>query len=77
MTTTFETQRAALADVVAIPVTPFAEDGSVDQDAHRALLRRLLDGDQDAHSQREHRRVLRPDPRGAAARHRDDDRRGR
>jgi 4-hydroxy-tetrahydrodipicolinate synthase len=44
MTTTFETQRAALADVVAIPVTPFAEDGSVDQEAHRALLRRLLDG---------------------------------
>ncbi|WP_430378684.1 dihydrodipicolinate synthase family protein [Streptomyces sp. B1-3] len=41
---TFEAQRAALADVVAIPVTPFAEDGSVDQDAHRALLRRLLDG---------------------------------
>ncbi|MEU1012668.1 dihydrodipicolinate synthase family protein [Streptomyces sp. NPDC005890] len=41
---TFETQRAALADVVAIPVTPFAEDGSVDQDAHRALLRRVLDG---------------------------------
>ncbi|RPE44894.1 4-hydroxy-tetrahydrodipicolinate synthase [Streptomyces sp. Ag109_O5-1] len=40
----FETQRAALADVVAIPVTPFAEDGSVDQTAHRALLRRLLDG---------------------------------
>ena len=30
MTTTFETQRAALADVVAIPVTPFAEDGSVE-----------------------------------------------
>ncbi|WP_031165967.1 dihydrodipicolinate synthase family protein [Streptomyces durhamensis] len=41
---TFETQRAALADVVAIPVTPFAEDGSVDQDTHRALLRRLPDG---------------------------------
>ncbi|MFF3966975.1 dihydrodipicolinate synthase family protein [Streptomyces griseorubiginosus] len=41
---TFEAQRAALADVVAIPVTPFAEDGSVDQDSHRALLRRLLDG---------------------------------
>ncbi|MBY8342308.1 dihydrodipicolinate synthase family protein [Streptomyces spinosirectus] len=40
----FETQRAALADVVAIPVTPFAEDGTVDQDVHRALLRRLLDG---------------------------------
>ncbi|MFJ8080366.1 dihydrodipicolinate synthase family protein [Streptomyces sp. NPDC096205] len=44
MTTTFETQRAALADVVAIPVTPFAEDGAVEQDAYRALLRRLLDG---------------------------------
>ncbi|MGW7241346.1 dihydrodipicolinate synthase family protein [Streptomyces sp. NPDC054804] len=40
----FETQRAALADVVAIPVTPFAADGSVDRAAHRALLRRLLDG---------------------------------
>ncbi|MFF4013439.1 dihydrodipicolinate synthase family protein [Streptomyces sp. NPDC001843] len=44
MSATFETQRAALADVVAIPVTPFAADGSVDQDIHRALLRRLLDG---------------------------------
>ncbi|MEW2395000.1 dihydrodipicolinate synthase family protein [Streptomyces sp. NPDC046862] len=41
---TYETQRAALADVVAIPVTPFAEDGTVDGDTHRALLRRLLDG---------------------------------
>ncbi|MFB0618915.1 dihydrodipicolinate synthase family protein [Streptomyces sp. AGS-58] len=41
---TFESRRAALADVVAIPVTPFAEDGSVDRDTHRALLRRLLDG---------------------------------
>ncbi|WP_037860838.1 dihydrodipicolinate synthase family protein [Streptomyces sp. NRRL S-340] len=40
----FETQRAALADVVAIPVTPFAEDGSVDRRTHRALLHRLLDG---------------------------------
>ncbi|MCY0925356.1 dihydrodipicolinate synthase family protein [Streptomyces sp. H27-H1] len=39
----FGTQRAALAQVVAIPVTPFAEDGSLDQDAHRLLLRRLLD----------------------------------
>ncbi|KUN04052.1 dihydrodipicolinate synthase [Streptomyces yokosukanensis] len=40
---TFESQRAALADVVAIPVTPFAADGSVDTGTHRALLRRLLD----------------------------------
>ncbi|QHA03952.1 dihydrodipicolinate synthase family protein [Streptomyces broussonetiae] len=40
---TFETQRAALAGVVAIPVTPFTEDGSVDTGTHRALLRRLLD----------------------------------
>ncbi|GHE10016.1 dihydrodipicolinate synthase family protein [Streptomyces alanosinicus] len=30
--------------MVAIPVTPFAADGSVDTAAHRALLRRLLDG---------------------------------
>jgi 4-hydroxy-tetrahydrodipicolinate synthase len=41
---TFETGRTALADVVAIPVTPFAGDGSVDTAALRALLRRLLDG---------------------------------
>jgi 4-hydroxy-tetrahydrodipicolinate synthase len=40
----FETRRKALADVVAIPVTPFAGDGTVDLDAHRALLRWLLDG---------------------------------
>ncbi|WP_075735911.1 dihydrodipicolinate synthase family protein [Streptomyces acidiscabies] len=39
----FETQRAALADVVAIPVTPFAEDGGVDETVCRALLHRLLD----------------------------------
>ncbi|MFE9306717.1 dihydrodipicolinate synthase family protein [Streptomyces sp. NPDC006706] len=44
MTTAFETQRAALADVVAIPVTPFTEDGGVDSATYRALLRRLLDG---------------------------------
>ncbi|HET6858683.1 MAG TPA: dihydrodipicolinate synthase family protein, partial [Streptomyces sp.] len=36
--------RAALADVVAIPVTPFAADGTLDTGAHRALLRRLVDG---------------------------------
>ncbi|MEV7318727.1 dihydrodipicolinate synthase family protein [Streptomyces sp. NPDC093970] len=41
--TAFETRRAALADVVAIPVTPFAADGGVDRDAHRGLLHRLLD----------------------------------
>ncbi|HET6359835.1 dihydrodipicolinate synthase family protein [Streptomyces sp.] len=37
------TLRTALADVVAIPVTPFAADGSVDEKAQRAVLRRLLD----------------------------------
>lgn len=36
--------KAALADVVAIPVTPFAEDGGIDTTTHRALMRRLLDG---------------------------------
>lgn len=36
--------KAALANVVAIPVTPFAADGTIDTAAHRALLRRLLDG---------------------------------
>ncbi|GAA3480933.1 dihydrodipicolinate synthase family protein [Streptomyces yanii] len=36
--------KAALADVVAIPVTPFTADGTIDTAAHRALLRRLLDG---------------------------------
>ncbi|MFD5746914.1 dihydrodipicolinate synthase family protein [Streptomyces sp. NPDC127033] len=36
--------RDALADVVAIPVTPFTADDTVDTAAHRALLRRLLDG---------------------------------
>ncbi|MER7399763.1 dihydrodipicolinate synthase family protein [Streptomyces sp. NPDC000151] len=39
----YETQRAALADVVAIPVTPFTGNGSLDTAAHRAVLRRLLD----------------------------------
>ncbi|GAB2603662.1 dihydrodipicolinate synthase family protein [Streptomyces capparidis] len=34
---------AALADVVAIPVTPFDAEGGVDRDAFRALLRRLTD----------------------------------
>ncbi|NEB75170.1 dihydrodipicolinate synthase family protein [Streptomyces sp. SID14478] len=39
----FEAQRAALADVVAIPVTPFAADGSLDEATYKTLLRRLLD----------------------------------
>ncbi|WP_377272365.1 dihydrodipicolinate synthase family protein [Peterkaempfera sp. SMS 1(5)a] len=37
----FDRQAAALADVVAIPVTPFAEDGTVDRPAYRALVARL------------------------------------
>ncbi|MFF2190929.1 dihydrodipicolinate synthase family protein [Streptomyces sp. NPDC058155] len=36
--------RDALADVVAIPVTPFTDDDTIDTKAHRALLRRLIDG---------------------------------
>ncbi len=40
---TFEKQRAALADVVAIPVTPFTRDGAIDRAAHATILRRLLD----------------------------------
>ncbi|MGW7432326.1 dihydrodipicolinate synthase family protein [Streptomyces sp. NPDC054861] len=43
MTMTFEPLRDALADVVAIPVTPFTAEGGLDTEAHRALLRRLLD----------------------------------
>ncbi|MFE0102512.1 dihydrodipicolinate synthase family protein [Streptomyces sp. NPDC059009] len=42
--TRFDARRAALADVVAIPVTPFAADGTIDREAHAALLHRLLDG---------------------------------
>ncbi|UFQ19126.1 MULTISPECIES: dihydrodipicolinate synthase family protein [Streptomyces] len=41
---TFETQRTALADVVAIPVTPFTREGAIDRAAHATILRRLLDG---------------------------------
>ena len=39
MTATFEAQRTALADVVAIPVTPFAEDGTIDREAHLKIGR--------------------------------------
>ncbi|MFE3182954.1 dihydrodipicolinate synthase family protein [Streptomyces violascens] len=40
----FAAQRDALADVVAIPVTPFTVDDTLDTAAHRALLNRLLTG---------------------------------
>jgi 4-hydroxy-tetrahydrodipicolinate synthase len=40
----FTPLRDALADVVAIPVTPFTSHDTIDTAAHRALLRRLLDG---------------------------------
>jgi 4-hydroxy-tetrahydrodipicolinate synthase len=39
---TFAAQRGALADVVAIPVTPYAADGTVDIDAYETLLARLI-----------------------------------
>ncbi len=38
----FAAQREALADVVAIPVTPFDEADRLDTDTYTALLRRLL-----------------------------------
>ncbi|HEX5566044.1 MAG TPA: dihydrodipicolinate synthase family protein [Streptomyces sp.] len=41
--TDFSPQRAALADVVAITVTPFDEQGRMDADVYRSLIRRLLD----------------------------------
>lgn len=41
--TDFAAQRDALADVVAIPVTPFDAEDRLDADTYRALLRRLLD----------------------------------
>ncbi|MEU0391746.1 dihydrodipicolinate synthase family protein [Streptomyces sp. NPDC006208] len=40
----FAVMRGALADVVAIPVTPFTDEDTVDTDAHRLLVRRLVDG---------------------------------
>ncbi|MFF8600115.1 dihydrodipicolinate synthase family protein [Streptomyces sp. NPDC015232] len=43
MNTHFDALREALADVVAIPVTPFTAGGTLDTGAHRTLLRRMLD----------------------------------
>ncbi|WP_129839008.1 dihydrodipicolinate synthase family protein [Streptomyces sp. RFCAC02] len=40
----FAPQRAALADVVAITVTPFDERDRIDRDAYRALVARLVNG---------------------------------
>ncbi|GAA2422693.1 dihydrodipicolinate synthase family protein [Streptomyces mauvecolor] len=40
----FTAPRDALADVVAIPVTPFTADDTLDIAAHRTLLNRLLTG---------------------------------
>lgn len=39
----FNELRLRLATVIAIPVTPFAADASVDWDAHAALIRRLVE----------------------------------
>lgn len=41
--TSLDGLRAGLATAVAIPVTPFLPDGSVDWDTHAALIRRLAD----------------------------------
>jgi 4-hydroxy-tetrahydrodipicolinate synthase len=40
--TDFAAQRAALADVVAIPVSPFDDEGRLDEATYRSLVRRLL-----------------------------------
>ncbi|TDC26336.1 dihydrodipicolinate synthase family protein [Streptomyces sp. 8K308] len=40
----FAAQRAALADVVAITVSPFDAEGRFDGDVYRTLVRRLVDG---------------------------------
>ncbi len=42
-TSRFDDLRHRLATVIAIPVTPFAADGSADWDNHAALVRRLVD----------------------------------
>lgn len=44
MPTNFSALAEKLATAVAVPVTPFAEDGSVDLDEHATLLRRMVDG---------------------------------
>ncbi|SEG48564.1 4-hydroxy-tetrahydrodipicolinate synthase [Actinacidiphila yanglinensis] len=43
-----EALRDRLATIIAIPVTPFQEDGSVDWDNHAALIRRLVEHGVDA-----------------------------
>ncbi|MEE4543143.1 dihydrodipicolinate synthase family protein [Streptomyces sp. V4-01] len=42
-TSPFDDLRTRLATVIAIPVTPFAADGTPDWDTHAALVRRLVD----------------------------------
>jgi 4-hydroxy-tetrahydrodipicolinate synthase len=39
----FDRLRGALADVVAIPVTPFTPDGRIDREAYTAVLNRMLE----------------------------------
>ena len=43
MTSGLQALKERLATVVAIPVTPFTEDGAVDWEQHASLLARLLD----------------------------------
>ncbi|MGD0439754.1 MAG: dihydrodipicolinate synthase family protein [Acidimicrobiales bacterium] len=40
----FEQQRESLRGVVAVPVTPFAPDGGIDEPGYQRIIRRLIDG---------------------------------
>ena len=67
-----EALRHALATVVVVPVTPLSADGDPDWDTYAALTGRLIDGGITRHHpERQHRRVLRAQPRRGEAGGRD------